>query len=89
MKVGIIKKELNMNIVEVNGIKYTQKEQPKKRLNPMIMGMIYGGLNFINKERPKVDIVKEYGLIQEKKSNLSRSNRDWVVSQFEKNFTKL
>ena len=38
------------------------------------------------KQTPQVDIVKEYGLIQQKKSNLSRSQREWVVWQFEKNF---
>lgn len=34
------------------------------------------------KERPNVDIAKEFALIQQKKSALSRASRDWVVHQF-------
>lgn len=41
------------------------------------------------KETPDVNIIKEYGLIQQKKSRLSKSQRDWVVWQFEKNFERI
>lgn len=36
-----------------------------------------------------IDIIKEYGLIQQKKSNLTRSQRDWVVYRFNKLYTKI
>jgi len=42
------------------------------------LGLGGGGV----KERPKVNIVSEFELIQQKKSQLSRNNRDWVVSRF-------
>jgi hypothetical protein len=38
------------------------------------------------KKRPDVDIVEEFKLIQQKKSNLSRSDRSWVVREFNKNY---
>ena len=61
----------------------------------MLMGMMmmaemampgyYGGVKK-HKERPDVNIIEEYGLIQQKKSNLTRSQREWVISVFEQNF---
>lgn len=36
-----------------------------------------------------IDIVKEYGLIQQKKSTLSRSQREWVVYRFNRLYTKI
>ena len=41
------------------------------------------------KETHQVDIVKEYGLIQRKESTLSKSQREWVVLQFEKHFERV
>lgn len=87
--------------IEINGIKYRQKEQPPKRNLPqsktlmmlMTMAAMADGFGMFGvpaykkeKEMPKVDIIKEYELIQQKKSNLSRSQRDWIIWQFEKNF---
>lgn len=40
-------------------------------------------------ERPNVDIVKEYALIQQKKSYLSSSDRAWVVRVFESKYKKV
>lgn len=88
------------NIIEVNGQKYLviedQPTSPKKFSKSMamsifaqmaMMGGDYGPKR--EKEGPKVDIVKEYGLIQLKKSNLSKSQRDWVVWNFNKRFKKI
>ena len=81
--------------IEINGVKYQQKEQPKSKpisktmATMLMMASAFGSLDPYAKkpkETPKVDIVKEYGLIQQKISNLSKSQRDWVVWQFEKNF---
>lgn len=82
--------------IEINGVKYQQKEQPKRKpmskalITMMLMGEMAGGFGIgggsRQKETPNVDIIKEYGLIQQKKSGLSKSQRDWVVWQFEKNF---
>jgi hypothetical protein len=85
-------------VIEINGVKYQQKEQPKRK--PMsktmaallMMASAFGSLDPYAKKpkkTPQVDIVKEYGLIQQKKSNLSKSQRDWVVWQFEKHFERV
>lgn len=50
-----------------------------------VMIMMGAGLNMIgpkSKERPAVNLIDEYKLILEKKSQLSRSEREYVVSQF-------
>ena len=84
--------------IEINGVKYQQKEQPKRKpMSKTMAAMLMMASAFSSldpyakkpKETPKVDIVKEYGLIQQKKSNLSRSQREWVVWQFEKNFERV
>lgn len=89
--------------IEINGIKYQQKEQPKRKpMSKLMMSLMvmaemansfgmYGqyGKSNQQKETPKVDLIKEYELIQQKKSNLSKSQRDWVVWQFEKNFERV
>lgn len=88
------------NIVDVNGVKYVLKEEkkPRTQLSPTLTALAmmagsFGNYSFGNSnkepERPRVDIVKEYGLIQLKKSCLSKSQRDWVVYEFERNFIKL
>ena len=67
-----------MTITEVNGIKYVKKEKRRgkmssKTLAMLSMGIMLGGDIFgygKEPERPKVDIVNEYGLIQLKKYNL-------------------
>jgi hypothetical protein len=85
--------------IEINGVKYQQKEQPKRKpMSKSLMTLFFmaemagsfgmgGGSS--QKETPNVDVVKEYGLVQQKKSNLSKSQRDWVVWQFEKNFERV
>jgi len=87
-------------MIEVNGIHYREKENKEPR-NPRMSGrmaqiyamaMLIGGdmgMGHKEPERPNVDIVKEYGLIQLKKSGLSKSQRDWVVWVFEKNFERI
>ncbi|MFA6889283.1 MAG: hypothetical protein WC254_07350 [Candidatus Woesearchaeota archaeon] len=84
-------------IVEVNGEQYEsiERKSPKmssKMMSILAMGMIMSGNSFggyKEPERPQVDIVKEYELIQQKKSNLTKAQRNWVVHQFESNFKKI
>lgn len=77
----------DMNTLEINGVKYREKEKQKPMSKALMSLMVMSGI--ASKENPKVDIVKEYGLIQHKRSRLSRSQRDWVVWQFEKNFERV
>lgn len=87
-------------IVEVNGIKYESKQEPRKPkkfsksfFTLYSMAMMFGGMDFMPRFKTPdldgVDIVEEYGLIQLKKSNLSRSKRDYIVRYFESKFKKL
>jgi len=88
------------NIIEINGVKYSEKkpkEIPRgvssRLFQTMAMVAFLGGdFGFgggHSRKRPNVDIVEEYSLIQQKKSNLSRSDRDWVVRVFESNYTRV
>jgi hypothetical protein len=82
--------------IEINGLKYRQKEQNKSQIarqssmSIMLssMAMMLGDYGVSKRERknPKVNIIEEFKLIQEKKSNLSRKDREWVVFQFNRNF---
>lgn len=83
--------------IEINGIKYQQREQKENtratsRMLTALLGMAMmfspnsgGG----KASMPQVDIVEEFKLIQEKKSKLSRAQRDWVCSQFNRMFVKV
>lgn len=75
--------------ISVNGIKYKVKEQPKKigRMGSIALSV---GLGLFDKfSEQEINIVEEYRLIQEKKSKLSRSLRDWVVYQFNKEYERV
>ena len=85
--------------LEINGIKYAEIEkQPKKQMSSsmarvVVMATMFGAMggNEVSKtrERPSVDLIKEFELIQQKKSKLPRNDRDWVVFQFNKRFKQL
>lgn len=87
------------HIVEVNGEKYLlNQKDARKRPSSKIMSMLaaatlmggaYGYGSTYSRQRPNVDIVKEYELIKQKKSSLSANDRDWVVAMFERNYTKI
>jgi len=86
--------------IEINGIKYKQIEtstpkMPKGMRSVLTMSMLLGGMGAMGggsrkrTQTPNVDIVKEYELIQQKKSNLSASQRRQVVARFESNFKRV
>lgn len=82
--------------LEINGIRYAEIEkQPKKQMSRsmtriMMMATMFGAMGGSEvsktRKRPSVDLIKEFELIQQKKSKLSRNDRDWVVFQFNKRF---
>jgi hypothetical protein len=82
-------------MIEVNGEQYIQREIKPMGRYPKIYQLLalsammggYGGPR--EPERPKVNIVEEYELVLKKQSKLSRSQREWVVRQFNKNFIKV
>lgn len=57
-------------------------------IGALMHDMSYGGSSY-TRQRPSVDLVEEFRLIQQKKSKLNRSDRDWVVSQFNKLYKEI
>lgn len=85
--------------ISINGIKYEPTPTPENKQGHGLSAyvgavlMMYGGMhgmfgNNTNKAKhlPTRDIVGEFKLIQEKKSNLSRAERELVVREFNKHF---
>jgi len=82
----------------INSVEYKriQQKTPKasKGLSTIMMMTamfspvidMYGGGNYSRSLPSNIDIVKEFELIQQKKSNLSRWERDQVVRIFNQNF---
>jgi len=57
---------------------------------PYMADIYYFGQSSYTRKLPEgTDIIKEYGLIQNKKSSLSKWERGVVVSIFERNFSKV
>lgn len=81
------------HVLEIDGIEY--REAPKPKVNSrmakilLMAQMMGGGFNMKEPERPDVDIVSEYRLIQKKKSNLSSRQRAWVVSEFHRKYIEI
>ena len=90
-----------MEEIEIDGIRYQKKEKPQSkrghgRMSPRLMGILlmaemampsnYYGVSRKKRELPDVNLIEEYGLIQQKKSKLSRSQRELVVHVFKENF---
>lgn len=84
-------------MIEIKGILYEEIPKPPKKqmskasLELMLIAGMYSlpfttSSNSRPKEKLNIDIVKEFELIQDKKSNLSRSQREWVVFQFNKKY---
>jgi len=85
--------------IEINGLKYRQKEvnsnPPRKYSKSMTMllgmAMMFGEQGNVvtskpQRELPPLNLVEEYKLIQLKKSNLPRKEREMVVPKFEKHY---
>jgi UDP-N-acetylmuramoylalanine-D-glutamate ligase len=97
--VGSTDKQAQTMELEINGVRYAEIEkQPKKQMSSsmakvLMMATMFGAMggNEVSKtrKRPSVDLIKEFELIQQKKSKLSRNDRDWVVFQFNKRFKKI
>jgi len=84
-------------IIEVNGIKYQRvPTQISKPLNGKLLAIMMAyGFEYRSRFAPRhpdvsdIDIVHEFGLIEQKKSELNRFYRDRVISIFNRNFKKL
>lgn len=86
------------NTVEIEGIHYELREPKQVKLSSgltmilmmsMLIPSVSGIISKNEPERPRVNIVEEYKLILQKKSKLSRRQRDWVEYQFKKQYKQI
>lgn len=90
---------------DLNGVKYApiKTEQRKQHVSSKLGGImamasmmympymndLYGESRYERKLPEGTDIIKEYGLIRNKQSKLSKWERDMVVRIFEKNYYRV
>jgi hypothetical protein len=90
----------NKTYLNIDGKLYEETE--KTKINPYSHALpdfirekldelksIYNYKPSYQRERPEVDLICEFRLIQEKRSKLSRSDREWVVRQFNSKFKEV
>ncbi len=83
--------------IEINGIKYASvaderiQKQGSGMYRLMAMAAMFGSVtsNSMKGPRPKIDLEKEFELIQLKQSKLSRDQRDYVVYQFNRKYKQI
>lgn len=73
--------------LEVNGVRYVSKKQPKH--DPLFASLFPKSVNTYFDKWDGKDIIEEYQLIQKKQSKLPRAKRDWIVNKFHKHFQEL
>lgn len=91
-----------METLEINGIQYQVKKQSSKPRMSRHLSMVvqiaqmfsgFQGTRTSSGGKVEgygmVEIVREVALIQKKKSNLTKSQRDWCEYQFNKVFEKV
>ena len=82
-------------MIEINGKQYEQinhKPTGKGLTKILLAATMLGGSAFGGSKRdnlPDCDIVKEFGLIQQKKSKYSKSVRDRIVGEFNYYFKEI
>ena len=87
--------EIKTTIIEILNKKYEPIDIPKlntPRSKMLMMAMLFSAMDPSMprpKEYPQVDILDEFELIQKKQSKLSKSNREWVVKQFNKMYKEI
>lgn len=74
----------------INGIEYIERPQQNskniKRLLPyMAIAAMFGGFKVAQTNTP-YNLIEEFTLIQNKKSNLSRSEREQVIRDFNRKY---
>ena len=87
--------------IEINGLIYESKKIDVKetdkvsKMSTMLLGIAsymfigqghLGSSKMQKSTEPKVNLIDEFGLIQNKQSKLSRKDRNWVIFQFNRNF---
>jgi hypothetical protein len=75
----------------INGIEYVERQNTSSKnvkimLPFMALAMMIGGNSFAQTSKHEYDLVNEFKLIQDKKSNLSRSEREHVIRLFNRKY---
>lgn len=81
------------DIIHIEGKSYQKIARPsrpqvqgKMMKHLMDVAMIYGGVDLNQNKAPRANLIEEFELIQQKKSKLSRAERDRVVWEFSKHY---
>lgn len=82
------KEEESIPTITINGIAYKEREKPKKNKVVEINLRAYDESTY-KRERPDINLEAEFELIDNKQSKLSRNDRDWVISTFNKKYIKI
>ena len=87
--------------IKINGLIYESKKIDVKetdkvsKMSTMLLGIAsymfigqsrLGSSKMQKSSEPKVNLIDEFRLIQNKQSKLSRKDRNWVIFQFNRNF---
>jgi hypothetical protein len=80
--------------ININGEYWIPREKTKTRFSPIFMAvMLMAGVpqmaNLSQQEKEQLDLISEYRLVMQKKSNRSANGRRYIVAEFERNFEKL
>lgn len=95
---------MESKIIEINGEKYIERPKTTtSKISPKLAAILgiammfdpylnygsdKGDNKFTGRPERKINIVKEFELIQQKKSNLSKSERDGVIYHFNLKYKK-
>lgn len=81
------------NSVYIKGERYLPIDSPARNdrfdmeaATLIALGAMYGTGSCYSRPNPSVNILEEFKLIQDKKSKLSKRDREWVVSEFYKSY---
>lgn len=86
-------KTMTTTRIDIDGEIYEriEKGESNKKINPIIAPFLMMAINSVSpvKEYSLDFIISEYRLIKQKKSNLSRRERNYIEYLFNKNFKKV
>lgn len=73
----------------INGVEYFERARPRGMKLDLLMSIAgIAGIGLKQPDMPPFNLVAEFTLIQNKKSNLSRAQREYVTNKFYKIYEK-
>lgn len=77
-----------ITIADVEYEKRPEHTRSGSKLAALVAVATMCGVQFRDRPAPTQDLVAEFALIQEKKSKLSRRDREWVEAEFHRKYVK-